>query len=302
MNNELSVKTIEAFRTLIRSSKIIIGESKHIRLPIVVFSSFSEKARKIVVQQVRQAFEDPELIRRFKNLSRWLLLPPMDILERVGISELEDKYTRLITWMLFPPGRPDLALRIQRSWYASLRLPISGKIEQAAEPDEQHATKEGRPDIVLRYQRPQHTVIVEAKINSAEHETPKKIPQTFSYPATLREELKLPAEHEISMVFLTADNQLAENPDAISTSYEVLLNSIASELSPSEIPFDLRAAFSMIITHIFTHAALRSVEKANRLQSVAHFMSGGLSSLDDDKVLSEVGILGPFSRIIREGV
>lgn len=301
MDTEPSAQTLKDFGNFVEKSKSILGESRNDELLLIEFRAFTDESNRIIVHQVRQALKDPKVKARFKNLSRWLLPPTVDILMRVGICELEDKYTRLITWMLFPPKRPDLALRVQKAWLTALNLSFAAQIEYAAPVDEQVMTKEGRPDIVLSYKKPAHTVIVEAKINTPEHDTPRKEPQTVSYPDSIRRHLKLPPEHEITMVFLTADDQIAKSHDAIPTSYEVLLNSIASELSPSELPFDLRAAYSMIISHVFAFAALRNVEKATRLEAVKHFLLDDPSSLTDEMILEDIGVLGPFTRMIREG-
>ena len=301
MAAEPSIITVKAFDDYVEKAKHKLHEVKQRELPLNEFRSFCERSKGNVISQVRQALLEPRLRIRFRNLSRWLLPPAADILDRVGISELEDKYTKLIIWMLSPPGRPDLALRIQRSWFRALKIPFANSIEKPAQAEDQVITQAGRPDIVMRYRRPEHTVIIEAKINTPEHDTPEKSPQTISYPPSIKRHLGLPSDHEITMVFLTADNLIAKNEEAISTSYELLLNSIASELSPEELPFNLRAPYSMIITHIFAYATLRSVEQSVRLEAVQHFLTDDPNSLSDETILREVGILGPFIRMVVEG-
>jgi len=270
------------------------------RLPIPEFEGFVKEAKYMAIRQVRRALEKrPDQLR---NLCRWLIPASSDILAVAGFSGFEDPYTKLIKWMLYPPGRPDLAKRCQRAWLKALNLPLAEKIEEAIEPAVQFVTEDGRADIVLHFQRPQYIVIIEAKIGSVEHETPGGKDQTAAYPSAVRSKLGLSKNHPGVMVFLTPNGLLAADESAISTTYDTLVGAIACELSPEELPFDLRWAYSTIITHLLTHAASGSLDKAMVLRELDKCLGGRASRLTDDQIIANLGTLGPICRSFETGV
>jgi hypothetical protein len=291
----VSFQTTADFAVFIEQAKTILGQSSS-RLPIAEFSDFLEASKPLAIQLVRQALKDHH--EQLKNLCHWLIPSSLDILAVAGLSGFEDPYTNLIKWMLYPPGMPDLAIRCQRAWLKALDLPVAADITEAIEPQTQLGTDDGRADIVLHFQQQHYLVIIEAKIGSEEHETPKSIAQTIAYPSAVRRRLGLPNDYPGIMVFLTPDGVLAADASAVSTTYETLVTALACELSPAELPPHLSWAYSTIITHLLAHAASGSPNKAEALRELSACLGGRAASLTDEQIIAAIGTLGPICRTL----
>jgi hypothetical protein len=293
-----SVPTTAEFAVFIEHAKSILGHSRS-RFPIGEFSEFLEASKPLVIQLVRQALKDHQ--GQLKNLCHWLIPSSLDILAVAGLSGFEDPYTNLIKWMLYPPGSPDLAKRCQCAWLKALGLPVAQEITEAIEPRTQLGTEDGRADMVLHFWQQQYLVIVEAKIGSEEHETPKSSAQTKAYPSAVRMRLGLPDDYPGIMVFLTPDGVLAADASAINTTYDTLVTALACELSPAELPPHLNWAYSTIVTHLLTHAASGSLNKAEALRKLSACLGGRAASLTDEQIIAELGTLGPICRTLEQG-
>jgi len=291
----VSFQTIADFAVFIEQAKTILGQSSS-RLPIAEFSDFLEASKPLAIQLVRQALKDHH--KQLKNLCHWLIPPSLDILAVAGLSGFEDPYINLIKWMLYPPDRPDLAIRCQRAWLKALGPPVAEEISEAIEPWVQLGTDDGRADIVLHFQQQKYLVIIEAKIGSEEHETPKSIAQTIGYPSAVRRRLGLSDDYPGIMVFLTPNGVLAADASAVSTTYDMLVAAIACELSPAELPPHLSWAYSTIITHLLTHAASGSLNKAEALRKLSACLGGQAASLTDEQIIAALGTLGPICRTL----
>jgi hypothetical protein len=295
----VSSQAIAQFIAFVDQAKPILLTPRP-RLSIAEFESFLEEAKPLAILQVRQALENQR--EQLKNVCCWLIPSSSDILAAAGLSGFENPYTNLIKWMLYPSGRPDLAIRCQRAWLKALNLPIAEEIEEAIEPQVQFVIDDGRADIVLHFQQQQCVVIIEAKTGTVEHETPRSKAQTIAYPPAVRRKLGLPADHPCEMIFLTQSGLLAADQSAINTTYDTLVSAIACELSPYELPFDLRWAYSTIITHLLTYAASGSFDKAEALRKLTNYLGGRAPSLTDEQIIAELATLGPICRALRLGV
>jgi len=226
----------------------------------------------------------------------------VDILAVAGLSGDEDRYTKLIAWMLWPEGKPKLALRCQKAWLKSLGLhKIAMQMKKAIKPVPQFVTKNGRPDMVMHFQQPDFILIMEAKTDTEEHETPNSDWQTQAYPAAVRERLGLPKNHPGAMVFLTRDGREAVNSNAIVTTYELLVTVIATSLSPDEINHNLRWAYSTVITHFLTHAVHSETDKVEAMRLLANNISLQQERLSNNQILENLSILGHLCRNLDMG-
>ena len=220
---KVSAETVSRFNAFIKQAKTLLSapvlnikpepHTHHGRQSITEFESFIAQAKPIVVQQIPATLraDRPQLA----NLCRWVVPQSCDILAVAGRSGHEDRYTNLIAWMLWPEGKPELALRCQKAWLKSLgHHKIAMQMKKGIKPVRQFVTKNGRPDMVMHFQQPDFILIVEAKTDTEEHETPMNDRQTQTYPASVREKLGLPKNHPGAMVFLTRDGRDAVNSTA----------------------------------------------------------------------------------------
>jgi hypothetical protein len=300
MKEKLIPQTIKDFNCFIRRAKAIFPEARS-RLPVAEFNSFSREANRLAIQQVRNALGDPLYRDHLKKLCRWIIPFGLDILARAGISGLENSYTNLIAWMLFPPGRPDQALRCQRAWLKAMGLAAAEVIAKPAEPLLYSETDDGIPDMVLHFQNPAYVIIVEAKLGSIEHTAPNSRAQTIAYPFAVRRALELSDDYPGDIVFLTRDGAPAKNPAAVNTTYDMLVDAIASELSPEELSSDVRWAYSMIITHLLANAASGNIDRAEHLRKIADWLGRRQGSFTDEDIILEIRTLGPICRAINLG-
>ena len=124
----------------------------HAQQSIAEFESFIAQAKPIVVQQIRETLQAHRA--QLENLRRWVVPESCDILAVAGLSGREDRYTNLIAWMLWPEGKPELALRCQKAWLKALGLHKDAiQMKEAVKPEPQFETKDGRPDMVMHFQQ-----------------------------------------------------------------------------------------------------------------------------------------------------
>lgn len=296
---EVTAETIAQFNAFIKSARNLLPSCKTNTDAIPEFSSFIEKAKPIVVQSIREILQAHRDL--LKTITRWLVPESSDILAVAGLSGAEDPYTKLIAWMLWPEGRPDLALCLQKAWIEALGLPeIAMQLKKAVEPQPQFKTQDGRPDMVMHFQQPAFVLIVEAKTGTEEHETPESDSQTQAYADAVLKTLKLPEDYNKKMVFLTRDGMEAADPNAINTTYGVLVTAIAGNLSRDQIDEDLRWAYSIVLTHFLTHAVGDGTVQTSAMRLLKNFeLDPG--ALSDEQILKNLGILGPLCRALQQG-
>jgi len=289
----VSQKTVRSFAAFINKAKTALPAVRF-GLPIEEFRAFIDASKPVVIRQIRKTLAEhrPQI----KNLCHWLLPPGYDLLAIAGLSGFEDSYTNLLKWMLYPPNRPDLALRCQQAWLKALNLSGTIQIDQAAEPNVQLMTIDGRVDIVLHFEKPEFLLIAEAKIGSAEHETPSRQPQTSAYPPAVRHRLGLSKDYPGAMIFLTPDGFVAQDQLAINSTYDIFISAIGGELSPEELPSELRYGYSLIITHLLTKATAGGKNKAEILRELHKYLEEKEFSLTDEQIFARLGTLGPICR------
>ena len=78
-----------------------------------------------------------------------------------------------------------------------------------------------------------------------------------------------------SIVFLTPDGREAANPNAIATTYKLLVTVIAASLSPDEMSHNLRWAYSAVITHFLTHAVHSQADMIKAIRLLANYIPLG---------------------------
>ena len=309
-STKVSAETVSQFNAFIKQATTLLSSpllnikpeplAHHARQSITEFESFIAQAKPVLIRQIRAALRAhrPQLT----NVCRWVVPESVDILAVAGLSGDEDRYTNLIAWMLWPEGKPELALRCQKAWLKSLGLhKIAMQMKKAIKPVPQFVTKNGRPDMVMHFQQPDFILIVEAKTGTEEHETPNSDWQTQAYPAAVRERLGLPKNHPGAMVFLTRDGREAVNSNAIVTTYELLVTVIAASLSPDEISHNLRWAYSTVITHFLTHAVPSETDKVEAMRLLANNILLQQERLSNDQILDNLSILGPLCRNLDMG-
>jgi hypothetical protein len=305
---KVSAETVSRFNAFTKQAKTLLSapvvnikpepHTHNARQSITEFESFIAQAKPIVVQQIRATLRAHRS--QLTNLCRWVVPQSCDVLAVAGLRGHEDRYTNLIAWMLWPEGKPELALRCQKAWLKSLGLhKIAMQMKKAIKPVREFVTKNGRPDMVMHFQQPDFILIVEAKTVTEEHETPNSDLQTRAYPAAVRERLGLPKNHPGAMVFLTRDGREADNSNAIVTTYELLVTVVAASLSPDEISHNLRWAYSSVITHFLTHAVPSETDKVEAMRLLANNIPLQQERLSNDQILDNLSILGPLCRICR---
>lgn len=211
MDQAIQITTITRFREFINQANSVLStEENPMRPHIGKFRFFLAEAEPIVIHQIRNTLQAHR--GRLKNLNGVLLENTCDILAAAGISGDENRYTKLMAWMLWPEGKPELALRFQKAWLQALgQHKIARRLKKAVKPETQKPTKNGCLDMVIDFRQPNFVLIVEAKTGTEEHETPSGEMQTKAYPAALRRSLNLRYNHPIKVVFITSDGRKAAN-------------------------------------------------------------------------------------------
>jgi len=307
---EVSPETVSRFKAFIQKAETLLSTGElhtkadplthYARQPIAEFESFIAQAKPIVVQQIRKTLQAHRA--QLANLCRWVVPESCDILASAGLSGDEDRYTNLIAWMLWPEGKPELALRCQKAWLKALGLhKFAMQMKEAVKRVPQFVTKDGRPDMVMHFQQLRFILIVEAKTGTKEHETPNSEWQTEAYPAAVREKLGLPKAYHARIVFLTPDGREAVNSNAIVTTYELLVTVIAASLSPDEISHNLRWAYSTVITHFLTHALHSQTDMIKAIRLLRNYIPSGPGGLSNDQILENLSMLGPLCRTLQMG-
>lgn len=207
------------------------------------FRQFIDKAMPLVLAEVKALL--PEIARRAAHVWKWMVRH--DLLEIANCSRVENAYTELMAWALRPVTHPESGIQRQVSWLRMMRL--DGAIMPAApcEPQTQLRTDDGIPDMVLDY--PEGAIVVEAKVGTLEHEAPSGLMQTLAYVEAVRRKLSLPSDKQVMVIFLSPAGMQAANEEATCTTYADFVVAMAEALEGCEIPFDLRAAFSILFTH-----------------------------------------------------
>ena len=269
------------------------------RRPMEQFLSFISTAKPLVAEQIRTSLQAHR--RQLDHLCRWLIPQSCDILTAAGICRDEVRCTKLIAWMLWPEGQPQLALQLQSAWLKSLGLKdVASQITAAVEPQTEFATPSGdRADMVMHFQQPDFILIVEAKIDTEEHETPSSESQTQGYPLAVRQCLDVKENHPGAMVFLTPDGRGALGSEVITTTYSALLQVIAETASPDDLDAELRWAYAAAISHIFINATSGGPDGLDAL--IMYAKHGESILMSDEHVLKNLDFLGPLCRMLSSG-
>jgi len=299
MDQAIQITTITRFREFINQAKPLLRtEENRMRPHINNFRSFLVDAKPIVLHQIRNTLQAHR--GRLKNLNGVLLENTCDILAAAGLSGDEDRYTKLMAWMLWPKGKPELALRFQKAWLHALgQHKIARRLKKAVEPETQRLTKNGRLDMVMDFRQPNFALIVEAKTGTEEHEAPSGEMQTIAYPAELRRSRNLKDNYPIRVVFLTPDGRKAANPKAICTTYETFVMAIADSIG--KMSLGLRWAYSFVITHLLEYAASGGTGSLSIIRRIAKRGSSTSGGLSDKEILENVGTLGRLCRSLKAG-
>lgn len=299
MGQAIQITTITRFREFINQAKPLLRtEENRMRPHINNFTSFLVDAKPIVIHQIRDVLKAHR--GRLKNLNGVLLENTCDILAAAGLSGDEDRYTKLMAWMLWPEGKSELALRFQKAWLQALGLhKKAGLLKKAVKPETQRLTKNGRLDMVMDFRQPNFVLIVEAKTGTEEHEAPSGEMQTIAYPAALRRSLNLRYNHPMEVVFLTSDGRNAANLKAICTTYETFVMAIADSIE--KMSLGLRWAYSFVITHLLEYTASEGTGSLSIIRRIAKRGSSTSGGLSDKELLENVGTLGRLCRSLKAG-
>ena len=299
MGQAIQITAITRFREFINQANTVLRKKEDRMLPhIEKFRSFLDQAEPIVIHQIRDVLKAHR--GRLKNLNGVLLENACDILAAAGLRGDEDRYTKLMAWMLWPEGKPELALRFQKAWLQALGLHnIARRLKKAVKPETQKLTKSGRLDMVIDFRQPNIVLIVEAKTGTEEHEAPSGEMQTIAYPAELRRSRNLKDNYPIRVVFLTPDGRKAANPKAICTTYETFVMAIADSIG--KMSLGLRWAYSFVITHLLEYAASEGTGSLSIIRRIAKRGSSTSGGLSDKELLENVGTLGRLCRSLKAG-
>ncbi|MDA0323944.1 MAG: hypothetical protein O2923_14680 [Verrucomicrobia bacterium] len=277
------------------AEKLEYREDSAAETSIAAFSEFLTRARPLVIEEVRNTLREHR--GALNSISRWLLPPPCDILGAAGLNRDEVRYTRLIAWLLWPQGNPDLALRIQRAWLTKLGcVTVAENLTDAAEPKTEVATDDGRADLVMHFAHPEFVVIVEAKIDTEEHATPNTAWQTAGYPAAVRRKLRLPEDHPGIMVFLTPDGREPHGSDVVVTTFEQVISTVSEAVCPHDLNPEMRWAYSAVITHLLTHATPGGADK---VEAIRRYARCAQDEMTEELLVRDLPLLGPLSRMLR---
>ena len=250
------------------------------------FRAFVDSARPLVATRLAPALDDAQRSARFRafveaatplatlhartvidrlapiarTINPWIVA--YDLLDVAGYAYVETAYTSLVAWALFPPGRPEVALAVQRRWAAEVAP--AANVSGAARPDHQLITDDGIPDLVFVYD--DSVIVVEAKTKTVEHAAPSGRAQTFAYRDSVIAHLG--PEHawkRCEVIYLTPDGSAPANPAARSASYAQLAIVLADALDDLPATDALRQPYAMLITHLL----MRSLPA--RVDAVATF-------------------------------
>lgn len=235
-----------------------------------------------------------ELCPRLDALSQWIA--PDDFLGLLGCTLVEDTYTELLAWALWPPQQPQVALAAQRAWLKALGFHV--EIHAAARPHTQFGTADGIPDLVLDYRPEKFLVVVEAKTVTEEHCSPSGEMQTISYPAAVRSQLGLPSDYPTAMVFLTTTGTAATSPDAINTTYVDLVMTLALALPLEDIPPNLRHNYFLLFTHLLTHATPDGTNAAKGIVILKDLLESGS---DEETLIAHLRDVKPALDVLAVG-
>ncbi len=248
---------VERFKRFMAAARPLLATVEHSSTasrrgapPTASFRAFVERATPVATAHARA------LIRRLTPVGRTLRpwLVPHDLLEVAGYAYVETAYTSLLSWALFPPGRPDAALACQRAWAS--RVASGLVVHRAAEPYHQLWTEDGIPDLVLVYD--DGVLVVEAKTKSAEHGAPSGAPQTVAYALAAPGALGVEHAHKTChLVYLTTDRSKPAYPQAVASTYAELAFALAAAGQTLAADDPLRPAYAMLITHFVRCAVPR---------------------------------------------
>lgn len=221
-----------------------------------------------------------------EQIQRWLIPLECDLFEIARTVNDENAYTNLIAWSLSPATHPPTALRRQQAWLSALGIPESKCITFPVEPMLRLCTDDGFPDLVLRY--PTFVVVVEAKTKSEEHDAPSGRPQTEAYPHAVRRRFALECSFPLHMVFLTPTGTPAKNPEAINTTYREFAFALARELTPGELPEDVRYPYKLFFSHLIAHVDPSGVEICKVMNALADVFASPQGTVKEGILLSNL--------------
>lgn len=249
---------------------------------IADFRAFVAKAEPIVTSRAREA------LRRIAPDAQRVLpwLTKHDLIAIAGYSRAEESYTRLLQWALEAGGQAEIALRVQRALLEHLGIEhdLQAPLEVRIEVETEH----GRPDLVLFDSS--LLVVIEAKTDTQEHETPNGLPQTVDYP-NVGPALDIP-NARVAMVFLTPDRRRAANPEAKLLSFAEIAFVLANAMTMMAVDDDLRAGYRLLITHWLERGGPRGFDVAKALRSVPTWLDAS-----DRELLRELGTIHRISEL-----
>lgn len=274
------------------------------------FEAFATEARRMLDVPVSRVDDDvlaefdafasvagTLLYRSAVDYVRWLseavrplepCLEPIDVLELSGITGDENKYTRLLAWLLYPTEHPEFAATCQRAWLGHVLQGFTP--DGAAIPQPQLVTDDGIPDLVLRYG--DVPVVVEAKTGTSEHPTPgSRSMQTIAYPAAVLRKFELPPGGPSHVIFLTPDRRRAANEDARPVSYLETALVLARAVDAATVPERVRQAYRAVLGHFAAHALPPGLDLADVLAAVRAWRATG----DSDHAA-----IGRYARALNE--
>jgi len=251
------------------------------------FERFLDQARPLVVGNMIEAMV--EVRPRLELVRPWML--DQDILTVVGASFVEDAYTELLAWVLYPQGNPTVALACQRAWLSVLGITKASSIETPVIPHTQFVAQGGRPDMIMDYRAAGFVVVVELKTGSEEHDTPHGGMQTEAYPQLVRRSLALPDECDVEMVFLTPSGIPAANEQAINTTYHQFVVALAITLDGLTLDSSLKWSYSTIFTHLLRHASPNRLDGAKILRTVSVLLEKDTARVRDGAMLANLAEL-----------
>lgn len=263
------------------------------RLP--QFATFTERAAPVMLEHLRGELH--EYRDELAMLCRWIVPTSSEILGAAGLAGDEVRYTRLVAWMLFPPGHERLALECQRSWLRSLGLSqLAQQIEAPARPEAEVVTDEGRADLVLHYACARHLLIVEAKVDAEEYVSDDGEAQTMIYPRSVRKRRGLAPDYPGTMLFLTPDGREPASQEALPCRFDRLVEAVLQALDGRKLPDDLRWAYATVATHLLAHASPHGADAATGLREIAQWLRQQESAPSDEELLRNLTTLGPLLR------
>ena len=275
----VSSDTLDDFKAFADASQAVLAAHEQ-HGPIHEFKRFVRIARPLAAKELRA--DILRLRPKLDRVCRWML--PHDLLQVAGLSYVENAYTNLIGWAIYPNGDPKLALTCQKAWLSTLGIPQSKHMRKPSKPLTQLPTRSGRPDMVLDCREGGFAVVVEAKTGSGEHLTPQEQMQTVIYPEAVRRALALPESVPVYMVFLTPDGTPAENEEAVNTTYAWFVLAIALAVSRHTLTDPMKWMYSAILTHFLSAACPRRIDGVAAVTHTSELLARQGGDLDDDTV------------------